>query len=83
MLIFSLWVAHIDVDVGVKGESIAARIEGLTIEGDIDNDSDGTQTGFLSAATEVGDLDKAKLKHGVNKRHRRIQTSRKVVKGFY
>ncbi|CAH2073679.1 unnamed protein product [Thlaspi arvense] len=83
MLIVSLWIAHIDVDVGVKGESIAARIEGLTIEGDIDSDSDGTQTGFLGAATEVGGSYKTKLKHDVNKRHRRIQTSRKMVKGFY
>ncbi|ESQ40685.1 hypothetical protein EUTSA_v10015492mg [Eutrema salsugineum] len=79
-----LWFfSNPDVDVGVKGESIAARIEGLTIEGDIDNDSDGTQTGFLGAATEVGRSDKPKLKHDVNKRHRRIQISRKVVKGFY
>lgn len=67
----------------MKGESIAAKIEGLTIEGDIDNDSDGTQTGFLGAATEVGDSDKTRLKRGVNKRHRRIQASRKVVKDFY
>ncbi|CAI0383972.1 unnamed protein product [Linum tenue] len=32
---------------GMKGDSIATRIEGLTIEGDSDHDSDGTQTGFL------------------------------------
>lgn len=69
--------------VGVKEESIAARIKGLTIEGDIDNDSDGTQTGFLGTATEVEGSYKSKLKRDVNKRHRRIQTSRKVVKGFY
>lgn len=80
-----MMIAHflrIDVDVGVKGESIAARIEGLTIEGDIDNDSDGTQTRFLGAATEVGHS-KNKLKRDVNKSNRRIQASRKVMKGFY
>ncbi|KAK9266516.1 hypothetical protein L1049_020779 [Liquidambar formosana] len=43
-----LWfLSNPDVDVRLKSDSIAARIEGLTIEGDIDNDSDGTQTGFL------------------------------------
>lgn len=26
---------------------MGARIEGLSIEGEIENDSDGTQTGFL------------------------------------
>lgn len=90
MILFNRFVAlndctfsRIDVDVGVKGQSIAAKIEGLTIEGDIDNDSDGTQTGFLGAATEVGDSDKTRLKRGVNKRHRRIQASRKVVKDYY
>ncbi|KAJ4908699.1 Uncharacterized protein Rs2_12357 [Raphanus sativus] len=79
-----LWFfSNPNVDVGVKEESIAARIKGLTIEGDIDNDSDGTQTGFLGTAAEVGGSYKSKLKRDVNKRHRRIQTSRKVVKGFY
>ncbi|XP_010523245.1 PREDICTED: uncharacterized protein LOC104801625 [Tarenaya hassleriana] len=78
-----LWlVSNPDVDVGLKGESIAARIEGLTIEGDIDNDSDGTQTGFLGAA-EVGDSDK--MKH-LMKRHdhkgRSRRNSRKLVRGF-
>ena len=32
---------------GSKGQSIAGRIEGLSIEGEIDNDSDGTQTGII------------------------------------
>ncbi|CAN8298585.1 unnamed protein product [Cochlearia groenlandica] len=51
---FILWFfSNPNVDVGVKGDSIAARIEGLTIEGDIDNDSDGTQTGFIGATTVV------------------------------
>ncbi|KAJ9164007.1 hypothetical protein P3X46_023625 [Hevea brasiliensis] len=45
---FILWFfSNPDVEVGIKTDSIAARIEGLTIEGDIDTDSDGTQTGFL------------------------------------
>lgn len=64
----------------MREESIAARIEGLTIEGDIDNDSDGTQTGFLGATLELGDLDKPNLTHDVG-RNRRV--SRKLIKGFY
>lgn len=71
------------MDVGAKEESIAARIEGLTIEGDIDNDSDGTQTAFLGATTDIGESDNTKLKRDVNKRHRRIKVSRKVMNGFY
>lgn len=34
-----------EIDVG--NNLVAARIEGLTIEGEIDNDSDGTQTGII------------------------------------
>ncbi|KAL3755947.1 hypothetical protein ACJRO7_002922 [Eucalyptus globulus] len=34
-------------DVGSRGDSIAARMEGLTIEGDIDTEIDGTQSGLL------------------------------------
>ena len=68
----------VDVDVGMREESIAARIEGLTIEGDIDNDSDGTQTGFLGATLELGgDSDKP---HHVDRNRR---ASRKLIKGFY
>lgn len=33
--------------MGVIGDPMGARIEGLSIEGEIENDSDGTQTGFL------------------------------------
>ncbi|CAH8362078.1 unnamed protein product [Eruca vesicaria subsp. sativa] len=66
------------VDVGMREESIAARIEGLTIEGDIDNDSDGTQTGFLGATLELnGDSDKT------NYADRNRRASRKLIKGFY
>ncbi|KAJ8772449.1 hypothetical protein K2173_027626 [Erythroxylum novogranatense] len=54
-----LWLfSNPNVEVGAKADSVAARIEGLTIEGDIDTDSDGTQTGFLPI--EVGDLDTQK-----------------------
>lgn len=70
-------MGFVDVDVGMREESIAARIEGLTIEGDIDNDSDGTQTGFLGATLELGDTDKP---HDVNRNRR---ASRKLIKGFY
>jgi len=65
------------VDVGMREESIAAKIEGLTIEGDIDNDSDGTQTGFLGATLELGDPDKPNLTD------RTRRASRKLIKGFY
>ena len=37
-----------DIDVRMKQDPIAAKsIEGLTLEGEIENDSDGTQTGAL------------------------------------
>lgn len=64
----------------MREESIAARIEGLTIEGDIDNDSDGTQTGFLGASLELGDSDKPFLTHNAGQTRR---ASRKLIKGFY
>ncbi|XWS47716.1 hypothetical protein CRYUN_Cryun13aG0008100 [Craigia yunnanensis] len=55
-----LWFfSNPDVEVISKVDSAAARIEGLTINGDIDNDSDGTQTGFLPIA-DVGDIDTPK-----------------------
>ncbi|XP_062089238.1 uncharacterized protein LOC133795793 [Humulus lupulus] len=45
---FILWFfSTTPADGRYKGESIAARIEGLSIEGEIDNDSDGTQTGII------------------------------------
>ncbi|XVF11302.1 hypothetical protein REPUB_Repub08aG0014900 [Reevesia pubescens] len=56
-----LWLfSNPDVEVGTKVEKAAARIEGLTIDGDIDNDSDGTQTGFLPIADHVRDIDTRK-----------------------
>lgn len=48
-----------EVDIMRRGESIAARIEGLTIEGDIENDSDGTQTSILPIL-DSGDVDSPK-----------------------
>ncbi|TKY51785.1 hypothetical protein E2542_SST23304 [Spatholobus suberectus] len=41
-----LWLFS-NPDVGIIGDPIGARIEGLSLEGEIENDSDGTQTGFL------------------------------------
>lgn len=43
-----------DVDLPSKGDSVAARIEGLTLEGDID--SDGTQRGVLPHHLDMGDV---------------------------
>ncbi|KAK7278568.1 hypothetical protein RJT34_23600 [Clitoria ternatea] len=41
-----LWLFS-NPDVGFIGDPSGARIEGLSIEGEIENDSDGTQMGFL------------------------------------
>ena len=43
---FDMFRFYAEVDVGIK-DSIAARIEGLTLDGELYNDSDGTQTGGL------------------------------------
>ncbi|KAM7491786.1 hypothetical protein LguiA_034707 [Lonicera macranthoides] len=54
---FILWFfSNPDIDVPMKGggDSIAARLEGLTIEGDVD--SDGTQTTNLPL--DLGDLER-------------------------
>ncbi|KAL3524116.1 hypothetical protein ACH5RR_016950 [Cinchona calisaya] len=45
-----------DIDMQTKGSSAAAKVEGLTIEGDVD--SDGTQTANLPQ--ELGDLESVK-----------------------
>ncbi|EXC21065.1 hypothetical protein L484_017075 [Morus notabilis] len=42
-----LWLFSTTPGVGNKEGSTAARIEGLSIEEEIDNDSDGTQTGII------------------------------------
>ncbi|CAN6854419.1 unnamed protein product [Brassica oleracea var. botrytis] len=62
----------------MREESIAARIEGLMIEGDINNDSDGTQTGFSGATLKLGG-DSDKLDHVA----RSTRASRKLIKGFH
>ncbi|KAL8096042.1 hypothetical protein AgCh_037123 [Apium graveolens] len=50
-----LWFfSNPDVDLPSKGDSIAGRIEGLTLEGDID--SDGTQRGVLPHHLDLGDV---------------------------
>ncbi|XVF49436.1 hypothetical protein PTKIN_Ptkin04bG0011800 [Pterospermum kingtungense] len=68
-----LWLfSNPDVEIGTKKDSVAARIEGLTIEGDIDHDSDGTQTGFLPIA-EGRDIDKPKHPR-VRKPSRKLQS---------
>ncbi|CAJ1976584.1 unnamed protein product [Sphenostylis stenocarpa] len=45
-----LWVFS-NPDVGIIGDPIGARIEGLSLEGEIESDSDGTQVGFLPIVT--------------------------------
>ncbi|KAA8533915.1 hypothetical protein F0562_031432 [Nyssa sinensis] len=55
---FILWFfSNPDINVPIKGDSIAAKIEGLTLEGELD--SDATQTGLLTGS-EIGDLDSSK-----------------------
>ncbi|KAL6977604.1 hypothetical protein U1Q18_026396 [Sarracenia purpurea var. burkii] len=50
-----LWFfSNPDVNVAIKGDSVAARIEGLTLDGELDTDS--AQTGVL-AGIDLGDLD--------------------------
>ncbi|KAK2653343.1 hypothetical protein Ddye_013199 [Dipteronia dyeriana] len=65
-----LWFfSNPDVEVGGKvSDSVAATIEGLTIDGDIDTDSDGTQTGVLPVENVEVDMHKPR-KH--RKHHRR------------
>ncbi|KAF8412457.1 hypothetical protein HHK36_000421 [Tetracentron sinense] len=55
---FVLWFfSHPAVDMVKKGDSIVPRIEGLTIDGNLD--SDGTQTGLLPNL-ELEDFDAPK-----------------------
>ncbi|XP_027103101.1 uncharacterized protein [Coffea arabica] len=61
---FILWVfSNPDINLQTKGNSGAAKIEGLTIEGDVD--SDGTQTANLPL--ELVDLDSTKQEDGLRK----------------
>ncbi|CAN0916012.1 hypothetical protein LINGRAHAP2_LOCUS29470 [Linum grandiflorum] len=50
------------VEVGLKREGMS-KFGGLTIEGDIDNDSDGTQTGFLPVDAAADSKTKPLLRH--------------------
>ncbi|XP_027364629.1 uncharacterized protein LOC113871728 [Abrus precatorius] len=43
---FILWLFS-NPDAGFIGDPIGARIQGLSIEGEFESDSDGTQMGFL------------------------------------
>ncbi|KAH9678713.1 transmembrane protein [Citrus sinensis] len=71
---FVLWLfSNPNVEVGIKAaDSVAAKIDGLTTEGDIDTDSDGTQTSVLPMELR----DTKKPKEEINK------TWRKSLKRF-
>uniref|UniRef100_A0A5B7BQS4 Transmembrane protein n=1 Tax=Davidia involucrata TaxID=16924 RepID=A0A5B7BQS4_DAVIN len=57
---FTLWFfSNPDINVPIKGDSVAAKIEGLTLEGEL-IDSDGTQLGLLTGVEILGDLDSSK-----------------------
>lgn len=51
--LFLLWTT--DIDVPVKENAIAAKIEGLTLEGEVDSDGTG------QLPMELGDFDSAKI----------------------
>ncbi|KAL2526974.1 hypothetical protein Adt_12028 [Abeliophyllum distichum] len=52
---FILWfLSNPDIDLPMKGNAIAAKIEGLTLEGEVDSDGTG------NFPLELGDLDLAK-----------------------
>lgn len=55
------YVMYVRTGEGIKGESIAVRIEGLSIEGEIDNDSDGTQTGNIPTVDLKQHLDSPRI----------------------
>ncbi|WCJ36414.1 hypothetical protein M5689_017616 [Euphorbia peplus] len=51
---FILWFfSNPDVEVEIKSDTVASRIEGLTIEGDIDTDSDVNRTGPIPVLIAV------------------------------
>lgn len=58
------------MEIGAQKDTVVSRAEVLTIDGDIDNDSDGTQTGFLPIAEARG--------IGKPKRHKAQKPSRKL-----
>ncbi|QCE07760.1 uncharacterized protein LOC114189469 [Vigna unguiculata] len=53
-----LWLFS-NPDAGTIGDPVGARIEGLSLEGEIESDSDGTQMGFLPivSAEEISTKD--------------------------
>ncbi|KAL3834694.1 hypothetical protein ACJIZ3_009430 [Penstemon smallii] len=53
---FILWFLS-DPNIDVRGNAIAANIEGLTIEGDLESDG----TGHAHLPVDLGDLDPSKL----------------------
>ncbi|KAB1204124.1 GTP-binding protein YPTM2 [Morella rubra] len=58
-----LWFfSNTAADVGNKGDSVASRIEGLTLEGEFDHDSDSNQTGVLPIV-QSGNMDSPKQVH--------------------
>ena len=48
--------ANAGTGTGSQGEPIASKIEGLSIEGEIDNDSDGMQIGVIPIV-DLGGID--------------------------
>ncbi|KAF5731036.1 hypothetical protein HS088_TW19G00639 [Tripterygium wilfordii] len=78
---FILWLySNPDVGVGIneiRPDSAAARsVEGLTIEGNIDTDSDGTQTGFLPI--DVEDVGGAKQSRREYRKASRILMNQRI-----
>ncbi|CAH9060136.1 unnamed protein product [Cuscuta epithymum] len=63
---FVLWfLSNPDIEVPIGGDAVAARIEGMTIEGDVDS-SDGTQTGNLPL--ELNEIDTTRKNQNRNYR---------------
>ncbi|KAL5569757.1 hypothetical protein UlMin_026332 [Ulmus minor] len=71
---FILWfLSSPETEVlGRKMDSIAARIEGLSLDGEIDNDSDGTQIGVIPIV-DATDFDSPKRSHQNRKPSRNLK----------
>jgi len=59
--------------LGIKGDPVAVKGLRLTLDGEIDNDSDGTQTGFLPLMDSQEDSPNRLHKH---------KRSKKLTKGL-